>query len=47
MEGRKETLLKAALEMLRKVQDQTTETVYYDEAECDIYCLIDDIEAEL
>jgi len=53
MEDRKVTLLKACMELLRKqkhssyVLDLLTETVFYDEANCDGYCLLDDIEIEL
>ena len=53
MEDRKVTLLKACMELLRKqkhssyVLDLLTETVFYDEANCDGNCLLDDIEIEL
>jgi hypothetical protein len=49
-EDRAITLLRATLELLRKcdnshyVLDVLGETVYYDEADCDGYCLKDDIE---
>ncbi len=46
-EDRKETLLKAALEFLHRHQDYISGTVDYDEADCDVDCLIDDIKAEL
>jgi hypothetical protein len=52
-EDRKVTLLKACRELLQKqnrssyVLDLLSETVYYDEAECDGNCLLDDIEIEL
>ncbi|HHX71228.1 MAG TPA: hypothetical protein GX708_24680 [Gallicola sp.] len=53
MEDRKITLLKACRDLLNKqekshfVLDLLSETVFYDEAECDGYCLLNDIEAEL
>lgn len=53
MEDRKITLLKACRDLLQKqnnssyVLDLLTETVFYDEAECDGYCLLEDIEIEL
>lgn len=53
MEDRKITLLKACKELLEKqnnssyVLDLLSETVYYDEADCDGHCLLDDIEVEL
>ncbi len=49
MEDRKITLLKAAYEMLDKITSNNYqgETAYYDDAECDAYCLMDDIEDEL
>lgn len=53
MEDRKITLIKACRDLLRKqkhsasVLDLLTETVFYDEANCDGYCLLDDIEIEL
>lgn len=53
LKDRKVTLLKACRDLFRKqynssyVLDILSETVYYDEADCDGYCLIDDIEAEL
>ena len=53
MEDRKITLLKACRELLKKqekssyVLDLLSETVHYDDADCDGYCLLDDIEAEL
>lgn len=46
---RARTLLKAAGTLLKKQKDSyyvlnlLAETVYYDEAECDGYCLLDDI----
>lgn len=53
MEDRKVTLLKACLELLQRqeessyVLDMLSETVYYDEAECDGNCLMEDIKIEL
>ncbi len=49
MEDRKITLLKAAFEMLDKITSNNYqgETAYYDKADCDAYCLMDDIEIEL
>ena len=47
--NRARTLLKAAGTLLKKQEDSyyvlnlLTETVYYDEAECDGICLLDDI----
>lgn len=47
--SRAKTLLKAAGELLKKQEDSNyvlnllAETVYYDEAECDGSCLLDDI----
>lgn len=47
--SRAKTLLKAAGSLLKKQEDSNyvlnllTETVYYDEAECDGSCLLDDI----
>lgn len=52
-EDRKITLLRAAWQLLNKqkeahyVLDILNETVFYDEAECDGSCLMDDIEHEL
>ena len=52
-EPRKDILLRAAHDLLRKaseghfVQDVLEITVYYDGAECDGSCLMEDIEAEL
>jgi hypothetical protein len=49
MEDRKITLLKAARDILRKVESShyvisAMETsVFYDDAECDGYCLLNDI----
>ena len=53
MEDRKVTLLKACAALLSKQKDSNyvlnllEETVYYDDADCDGYCLLDDIKAEL
>jgi hypothetical protein len=53
MEDRKVTLLKACRDLLSKqvnshyVLNLLHETVFYDDADCDGYCLLDDIEAEL
>jgi hypothetical protein len=50
---RYETLLKAAYELLKKQEksgytlDLLSETVFYDEADCDGYCLMEDIAIEL
>ena len=52
-ENRKDILLKAAYELLIKqnesynVLDLLAETVDYDNAECDGYCLMEDIAVEL
>lgn len=53
MEDRKEVLLRACLELLQKQEDShyvldlLEETVFYDGADCDGSCLIEDIKAEL
>jgi hypothetical protein len=53
VEDRKITLLKACRDLLKKqenssyVLDLLSETVFYDEAECDGNCLLEDIEIEL
>lgn len=51
MEDRNVTLLKAARDFLVQLKeagsDELARTVYYDEADCDGYCLLDDINAEL
>ena len=53
MEDRKITLLKACRDLLKKqedagyVLDLLSETVFYDDAECDGNCLLEDIETEL
>lgn len=53
MEDRKDILLKACYELLKKQDDSSfvlnllSETVYYDEANCDGYCLMEDIQTEL
>lgn len=52
-EDRKVTLLKACYALLRKcneagyVQDAMSTTVFYDGADCDGHCLMEDIEIEL
>ena len=52
-EDRKTVLLKACLDMLKKCDDShfvvspMEVTVFYDDAECDGYCLMEDIEHEL
>lgn len=53
MTDRKVILLKAALDLLQK-QDRSSyvmnlleETVFYDDADCDGSCLMDDIKTEL
>jgi len=53
MENRKEILLKAAYDILKKCHDSEYvveamgETAFYDDAECDGNCLLDDIAIEL
>lgn len=53
MEDRKSILLKACYELLKKQDDSyevlnlLSETVYYDEADCDGYCLMEDIQIVL
>ena len=53
MINRKEVLLRAAYDLLRKasemhyVQEATHITVFYDDADCDGYCLMEDIATEL
>lgn len=53
MEDRKVTLLKACRDLLKKqeksnyVLDLLSETIHYDDADCDGYCLLEDIEIEL
>ncbi len=50
---RKVVLLRACLELLEKqndsgyVLDLLSETVFYDDADCDGYCLMEDIKDEL
>jgi hypothetical protein len=50
---RKTVLLKACRDMLIKCRDSQyvltpmETTVFYDDADCDGYCLLEDIEAEL
>lgn len=53
MENRKEELLRACLQLLKKqkesqfVLDLLSETIHYDDADCDGYCLMEDIKIEL
>ncbi|HCL4480178.1 TPA: hypothetical protein N2D99_002265 [Clostridium botulinum] len=53
MEDREITLLKACRDLLKKqenssyVLDLLEETVFYDDADCDGYCLLGDIEMVL
>lgn len=53
MEDRKVTLLKACRDLLKKQEetgyiiDLLSEIVFYDDAECDGTCLLEDIEIEL
>lgn len=53
MEDRKVTLLKACRDLLNKqnelpyVLNILEELIFYDGAECDGYCLLEDIEMEL
>ena len=53
MEDRKITLLKACRDLLKKQENSgyvlnlLYETAFYDDTDCDGYCLIGDIEAEL
>jgi hypothetical protein len=53
MKTRKDILLKACLDLLRKqehsgyVLNLLEETVFYDEADCDGNCLMEDIQNEL
>ena len=52
-QDRKEVLLKAAHDLLKKcdegqfVKNELEETVFYDDADCDGYCLMTDIASEL
>lgn len=52
-EDRKITLLRACYTMLKKIESSPSvispfeTTVFYDEADCDGYCLMQDIELEL
>ena len=48
-ENRKDILLRAAAELIGKMLDSgdTCSTAFYDETDCDGYCLIDDIKAEM
>ena len=53
MSNRKEVLLRAAYDLLKSstrdhhVREATSIVVRYDDANCDGYCLMDDIAAEL
>jgi hypothetical protein len=53
MRDRKIVLLKACYDMLKQIDDAGyvispfETTVHYDEADCDGYCLMEDIELEL
>jgi hypothetical protein len=47
MNERLQILLEAALELLQANADSIEGTVFYDDTDCDVYCLIDDIEAEI
>lgn len=52
MQDRKAVLLRACLDMMRKCTDGYVlspyeVTVFYDDADCDGYCLMEDIETEL
>jgi len=53
MENRKDTLLKACLSLLEKQENSyyvlnlLATTITYDDAECDGYCLMEDIKIEL
>ena len=53
MEDRKITLLKACRDLLQKQENShyilnlLSETVHYDEADCDGSCLLDDIKNQL
>jgi len=40
-------LMKAAVELLDEHKDSIPTLVYYDEADSDVYCLIEDIKIEL
>lgn len=44
-ENRKDYLIRVAISMLRE-NGYSMETIVYDEAECDAFCLADDLEAE-
>ena len=44
---RKTALLMACRDMLIKCRDSMETTIFYDEADCDGYCLLNDIESEL
>ena len=44
-ESRKDYLVRVAIEMLNKNAD-SIDTIIYDDAECDAYCLADDLRIE-
>lgn len=44
-EERAMVLLRASKEMLEKILEDEFATVHYDDADCDVSCLIDDIDA--
>lgn len=46
-ENRKAVLLRAALEFLKRSEGLIEGTVHYDETDCDVVCLIQEIEIEL
>ena len=53
MKDRKDILLRAAYDLLKRstkdyyVREATSIVVHYDDADCDGYCLMDDIASEL
>jgi len=53
MQDKKETLLRAAYDLLKRstqttfVEKATSIMTHYDDADCDGYCLMDDIASEL
>lgn len=53
MKDRKEVLLRAAYDLLKRstqdhyVREATSIMIHYDDANCDGYCLMEDIAAEL
>lgn len=46
-DSRSKVLLKAALDLLRENEYFIDGTAYYDDTDCDVFCLIDDIKTEL